>query len=724
MMERDEISMLTPPLQRDSVSDAPPRHVKPSREHEHEHAILPTLARWVRRAPIALLAIFGPTALVACNPGYFWDDWVWRFQPPAQSIRIAKELGIFWGGYLTNAINALAHPSLAMRAAALIAWVIAGAAAAYVLYRQRVLSREDAFELFLIHTAAHVALIRFLTSVAMYNVYIASFWIGCACWLASTNRRRGRLLSLPFWFFSFYLNSLIVLFAALLVLLALRHAREHLDPAAHFPRWRELPARYRELPAGLRATLREARRPLLQFARQHAALLGLPFAFALIKRLTRVESMLYGNYNDIDRHALISSFIDAFAMIRPALRDYFAISSRAVPPLMLAACGLIGFLLLRIAPRRQHRATLRMALAQAALGWVLFAAAVYPYMVVGKPPQLTSFYESRNILPALPGLALVLISFINLLELACAKIAVMKSLGRDLLLGYVLGASVASGVVTGLDLWRDWIRQSAIMAFIGSHEAPLKDVRTFVFDDSANRIGDRKLWNYEYTGNLVAVYHTRERFGISIDEYDNWPPGVALIAKEALRQRFNFGNYQFEKPHAIITVRNGIVALTNGRVLSVIGAYLRGEPWTQQLGTYVGLGIAYEYVQADARVAEIFDIAKALAAYKRDHGHYPLTSPALEDGIPTHVLSATERIGPPIVRGNIPSLFSGYLKRMASMTPHPVGEPTYLYMSDGVDFKLVYADPPDLAYAKQAHPALLDPARLAYGTWTFGARNW
>lgn len=718
MNNRDEVSMLTPvrtdadPLQGQRVRMSP------------QGSVLCALAVWIRRIPIAFMAIFAGSALIVCNPGYFWDDWVWRFQPPDQSIRIGKELGIFWGGYLTNAINALAHPSLAMRASALLAWVIAGAAAAFALYRQRVFSAEDAFQYGLVYAATHVASIRFLTSVAMYNVYIASFWIGCACLLATSRPRRGLLLSLPFLFFSFYLNSLIVLFLAVLILFALRYASASIDWSANFPRWYQ-PAGIRELPAALRTTLREAWTPLLQFATNNAILLALPFLFMLIKRLTTVKSTLYADYNDVHWRTVLSSLVDAFTAIRPVLRDYFATSSRTVTPLMLAVCSLICFVLLRIIPRKRQRTTLLAALAQTALGWVLFAAAIYPYLIVGKAPYLTSFYDSRNILPALTGLVIVLISFANVLDLAFAKIAVLRNIGRDLLLGYVLGASVACGVVTGLELWRDWIRQSAIMTFVRTHQAQLKNVRTFVFDDAAYRIGDRKLWNYEYTGELVAVYHSHKRLGVSIDEYENWPPRVPLIADEALRKRFNFGDYQFDKPHAIITVRNGAVPLTDSRVLLIVGSYLHGERWAEQLGAYVELSMAYEYVQADARVAETFDIANALAAYKRDHGQYPVTSAAApEDGISTHELSPTERIGPPIVRGDIPGLFPLYMRRTMSMAPHALGEPTYLYMSDGLDFKLVYSDPPDIAYAKQAHPALIDRMRPAYGTWTLGAKNW
>lgn len=693
---------------------------------------LATLAHFARCAPIVFIAVFGGTALIVCNPGYFWDDWVWRFQPPAQSIRIGKELGVFWGGYLTNAINALAHPSLAMRATALVAWLIAGVAAAYALRRYRVLSRDDAFALFLVYVATHAAPIRFLTSVAMYNVYIASFWIGCTWLAAAPNARRNQWLSLPFFFFSFYLNSIIALYLAMLVVLAIRETTEAIGVSQRFSPWparwgepgRDWPARVRNVYAAVRMTVRAYREPLRRYAVHNAALLALPLAFLLLKRLTRVQSILYGDYNDIESHALVSSFVDAFTTIRPVLRDYFAISSRGVPPLILAVSCLLCFVLLRFIPRGAKRTTLRAAMVQAALGWILFAAAIYPYLIAGKPPVLTSFYDSRNILPAVAALALVLIAFVNLLDLAFAKLALLRTLGRDLLLGYVIGASVGSGIVSGLDLWRDWIRQCAIMTFIRAHQAPLDDIRTFVFDDTSHRIDDRKLWNYEYTGNLFSVYHTPNRLGISVEEYVNWPPKVQLIVNPSLRKRFNLSDYDFAQPHAIMTVRNGVLQLSNLRVLAIVHAYLRGEPWRQRLGEYVEVGMAREQVQADARVAELFGIVEALDAYKRAHGRYPATSDDPQNDMPVHTLSPNERAGPPIVRGDIPGLFPDYLPRAASMAPHPAGEPIYLYMSDGLDFKLVYADPPDFAYAKQAHPVLIDPMRPAYGTWTSGAKNW
>lgn len=682
---------------------------------------------WVRCVPIVLVAVFGGTALILCNPGYFWDDWMWISQRPEESIRIGKELGVFWGGYLTNAINALPQPALTMRGLALLAWVMASAALAYLLYRQRKLSRHHAFEVFLLCAATHLAPVRFLTSVAMYNVYIACFWIGCALLLIPGKPSRARLWSVPFFFFSFYLNSQIALYLCLLALLAGRDLLGHISWPASAPHWRELIRRPRELPrlaAPLSATLPQVRARLRRFALENVSLIALPFAFAILKRLTAVRSNLYGDYNHIDHRLLLSAILKSFVSIRPILRDFFAIASRGVQPLVLLICTLLCFLLLRLAPRAGQRASLRTALMQLALGWAIFAAAAYPYILVGKNPDLTSFYDSRNVHPAIPGLTLVLLALTNVLDRGFARVIVLRRIGRELLLGYVLGVCVSSSFTSGLDLWRDWMRQTAIMTFIRTHELQLKTVRTFVFDDSAYRIGDRILWNYEYSGNLHAVYGTRERFGISVDEYDKWPPKVQLLIDPLFRRRFNLDDYRIDRPHAILTVRKGLIPLNTPRVLSTVRAYLCGKAWADDLPKYVSVRMAYEFIQADQRVAEIFEIANALNAYRRDHGYYPPTSAPPQGPVPTHELAPTERIGPPIVNGDIPGLFPKYLPRINAMKFHGDGSPTYLYASDGLDFKLVYANPPDLAYAKQAHPALIDPMRDAYGTWTLGAMHW
>lgn len=682
------------------------------------------LSLWARCLPIALLAMFGGTALIVCNPGYFWDDWVWIFHDSAENIQIGKELGVWWGGYLTTAINSLASPSIAMRITALVAWIVSGGAIALLLHRRGRVSASEAFQFFLLYCATHVAMIRFLTSVALYNVYIAAFWIGAAVLLTGRRSWKARWLSLVFLFFSFYLNSLILLYALVVALLALDQLRRHVrltSDTMNMGGWRKLS----KLQLVAADAIAQSRQPLRKFARDNVSLLALPFLFVIVKKLTTAKSQLYGTYNAIEGKLVLSSIGQSFGIIRPVLRDFFAISSRAVPPVALLASALVCFALLRLLPRATQRTSLRTAFEQLVLGLVFFAAAVYPYIIVDKPPQLTDFYDARNILPAVAGLDLILLALINIIDRGFARIPLLDRFGRDLLLAYVLGASISSGVLTGINLWHDWFRQMATMTYLRQHGDEVRDDRTFVFDDKStqSRIGDRMIWNYEYTGNLIRTFGGRDHFGISINEYRTWPANVPLLNNAVMRRRFNIRDYDFRKPHVIVTIEDGLIPLKTPQVLGLAYSYLRGEDCQEQLGEYFSLSMAQEFTEADQRAAEMFQIAAALAAYHRDHGHYPTATALTPGSLPVHSILANGDIAPPRVLGDVPDLFPAYMPRPDTMRIRHRA-PNYLYFSDGVDFKLVYSGASDLPYATQAHPGLIDSRNNGYGVWTSGARNW
>lgn len=682
------------------------------------------VALWARCLPIALLAIFGGTALIVCNPGYFWDDWVWIFHDAAENIQIGKELGIWWGGYATTFINSLPSPALAMRATAFVAWVASAVAIALTLHRRMRMSGMESFQFFLIYCATHVALIRFLTSVALYNVYIAAFWIGAALLLVGPRSWKTRPIALLLLFFSFYLNSLIVLYALVVVLMALEHVGNRVGTLLAST---SAPGGWRlsRFQATFRALIAQSSQPLREFARNNWALLALPVVFLVIKRLTTVQSLLYGNYNAIHGNLAFSAIGQSFATIRPVLRDFFATAAQSVHPIALVLSALVCFGLLRLLPRPTHRHSLQAIFVQLALGLVFFAAAVYPYIIVDKAPELRSFYDARNAMPAIAGLDVILLALINLLDRGFAYIPVLRRFGRDLLVGYVIGASLCASVATGIGLWRDWFRQTATIDYLRVHRDEIRNDKTFVFDDksTSTRFDNRMIWNYEYTGNLIRAFGGRDHLGISVNEYAKWPPKVGLLINPVVRRRFNIRDYDFKQPHAIVTVRNGFVSLSPARTLMIVYAYLNGEDWRAQLDNYFSFDLAQEFTEADQRVTEMFDIASALAAYHLEHGHYPTRAGMADGTLPAHAIYSTGIVGVEPIVGDIPGLFPAYMPRPDTMRVR-YGMANYMYFSDGVDFKLVYAGAVDLPYAAQSHPALFDAKNAGYGVWTWDARNW
>jgi hypothetical protein len=680
---------------------------------------------WIRRLPIALFAIFGGTALILCNPGYYWDDWVWIFQPPAETIRIGKELGIWWGGYATNFINSLPEPALSMRAVSLVAWVISAAAAAYVLHKRRHLLRQETFLFFLLYCATHVSLVRFLTSVAFYNVYIAAFWVGCAFYVGIRSKARALICSVPFFFFSFYLNSLLLMYALLFAVLAIDYLRLHVQPMQS-PDWRKLARAPRNVRPALCAFVRHYWPRARMFAFENIVLVALPFVFVISKRLTTVPSPLYNTYNAIDQRQILSTIVESFTLIVPVLRDFFSYGVHTTPSPLVAGGSVIAFVLLLLLPRRLDRPERKHVIGQAIAGILIFAVGVYPYLVVGKVPDLTSFYESRHVMPAVVGLDLIILAIIGVLDLLLFRFRIWRGFGRTALIAYVLGSSVSCAFNSGTELWRDWFRQTAIMDFVKSHPSELKDVRTYVIDDRSDgtRIGKRIVWNYEYTGGLITVFHTRDRFGVSVGEYTDWEKHVRLLTNPYLRERYNIADYDFTKPHAILTLTNGPVPRKTPQLLDTVEKYLKGDQtWRDEADSYMTIDLAYERIVAEDRVREMVEMAKELAQYRLEHGVYPSTLPLSAAGVPTHQLMGVRPV-PPESRGDIPGLFSATNPKPDTMQPYVPGLPNYLYLSDGTDYKLVYDNPPDMAYAKQAHPALMDPMRTAYGVWTSGARDW
>lgn len=682
-----------------------------------------------RCLPVALMAIFSGTALVVANPGLFWDDWVWIVHDQAQAIAVGRELGIWWGGYLTNAINALPNPVLAMRVTALVAWVVAGAALSVTLCRCKLLSGENAFLSFLLYCAFPVGMIRFINSVAMYNVYIASFWIGCLIVVLCPRSGLLRFASLPFFYLSFFLNSLIALYGLFLLMLFFEFVPRSLrlspgrllsDPGSHS----------------------DVKRSLIEgggvFLKKEFVFVIAPVLFLISVRLTRQSSPFYDDYNSVGLIGMLHGAVQLLTTPPVLLGKYLAwLSSGGIALILLVAA--VYFALLLLMPKAApHRATLRGSGRLLAAAVVILAVGLYPYLVVGKPPKIGDFYEGREILVCVPGIILLIMAAA---ELAAAvlpfSLALFVRPVRYAVVALVLGASSFQAFFVGVDFWRDWIRQEAIAQYIEDNKDFLgKNFSTFIFDEDISpsfTMGGRYIWNYEYTGQLVKIFGKKTKFGISVNEYKTLTPHSALLFDPRFRDEYNTTNYTFDDRQAIIYVRNGNLQPHARYILRDVAYYFMGGAARQRLrrdlSRFLTVSSAKEYIEAKSRLATIAQTVNALYAYKDNHGYFPTSLPAVEID---HVEMPVRALG--MARATawvdeIPGLSPDYVP---SGTLSPVCRNwvdtdqtcRFLYLSDGKDFKLVYEYPADLSYAKQAYPNRIDPRRPAYGVWTKGAEDW
>jgi hypothetical protein len=130
-------------------------------------------------------------------------------------------------------------------------------------------------------------------------------------------------------------------------------------------------------------------------------------------------------------------------------------------------------------------------------------------------------------------------------------------------------------------------------------------------------------------------------------------------------------------------------------------------------------------IEADTpqRIKDLSALAYALEKYKQDHQQYPVSSNA---GRGYDGLFASEKYGESRVewiRGLVPEYIDELPRdpRNDSVIYH-----SYLYVSNGANYKLFVQRPEDCQEVKQKYPQLIDPRRdcYAYGYWTPKAVNW
>jgi hypothetical protein len=729
---------------------------------------------FVRAAPIILFAMLAGTAVIVANPGLYWDDWVWIHQEPAENIRIGKELGIWWAGYLSNAIYANKDPVLLLRVVSLVAWAIGSAAMAYTMWRRRFIGPVEAVLLVTLLCSAHVGIVRFVTSVAMYNVYIASFWVGCAILATAPKNQITRLLSLPFFFFSFHLNSMLLtyllvpcaFFAGVLVQTVEKFTTAAQPGSADAQLCADLELGFlslRGLSAHKSLMARVFPSALATHLRRDWIFIALPIVFYIIIKLASLalstvlasQQRIYSDYNSIRPERIVREVLAIPRVFVGNFLRYFILAIGAVPAQILVAFMAAGAFLACLLPWREELPTFRKSIVQIVVGFVIFAFGVYPYLVVAKPPVVFDFYEGRHILPGLAGLLLTMIGGVNLLAAAASRLAFpLIIVARNAAIGSIVGIGIAGQFILGTDLGKDWLRQEAISSYIGERKAPFSKYGTFLFQDlsSGFRINRRMILNYEYTGNLIKVFDHKEKLGISVQEYESWPKSVPLLTDPVYRRRYNLTDHDPKLPQVVIEINNSQQYPFIKDVLSALRQHWRGRRVDEFASRFFVFTASEQLIEADKNVERMRGLVANIEAFKAENGVYPYSTvlpPRLlqseriamrlpgQGSIPAYlneIPRASGRYGFPCL--DTPSIIAPDLnlpqldltgpnvplcKLQVSCFRASCG---FLYFSDGIDYKLVYVRPVDIHYVRQAFGELFDPVREGYGFWTKGAARW
>ena len=727
------------------------------------------------------------------NPGLFWDDWVWIGQDASDRLRSGEELGVWWAGYFSNALYGSPHPTLLLHVGAVLSWTLAAAAFSYTLHVNKVTDRIESLLIFALICSCPISMIRTINSLAMYNVYIACFWSAFALMSKKGVRPWSDWVAVVLLAVSFHLSSLAPLFITVLALLFLdsylstrsnakaevngsgptgsEGQNDSSEPLRVHPNRLNLHS--------IRAWISHLYEHCRRFttwsihSRQLYSLrksLLAPFLFliaikipGMVESYMQPHSVLYAKYNVINLKALPGSPIEIARKLAEFLKDYASevIRFTGIPfvalPLLVVV---VGYPLVSLGLPKSRRQVGK----QVTVGLLTFAIAVFPYVLVGKSPIAKDFAEERNILPALPGLMLVILSSINAVASLVSTMTPRVSFAslRNSLAFLLIGAALARQLVLGSDLVTDWSRQVSLINFVREHRSLVDQFSTVIIEDPNEQQNyfARKLWAYEYIGMIRRVYGNKDKLMSSETEYGGWPADVPILADPQLRRRFGLSNYDPKGRQLLLNVDYVEPSSADGAGLrcGIIQSFVYTVGYDVQhdrgctgksLMTITATTIMSE---AGSRLLQMKAVGSKIEEFRSLNGFYPYTTktrPLAVDGTKELIGSRLEGTwSVPESVNSVPFLDVssvlltheglqleklGYRlqgTRMYNVSTAPrldgclVPGCRFVYMSDGVDYKLLFLGVADLHYASHAFPEQIDPRRKSYGIWSAGAKYW
>lgn len=481
-----------------------------------------------------------------------WDDWVWIHSSPEELRNVATQLGLWWLADLNVYIYNLKDPNLFLSLIAFCSHVISIAVLSRIFIKLNVLDDIECAFWAACCIVSPYLLIRYTNSVAFYNVWFACFV--CAAYLfVFCENKLAKLLSAPLFLISFSLNSLIPAYFIIIIFS---------DRIFFYDFFKLLKKVTLKSTQSLRAVYGLAWLRLLKVW----PFVSLPFVFYIIKFLSPYTQNSNNPYEFYNVPQLDSFFWSPLLTLKKTLQlssqvtwyGLFGINSLGLF-LGLAVAGAVLGMLFFLKKVFVFRAQSDGVAQSGAARWkniiLLFSfscALVFPYVLVGKSPELGDFVEARHFLPAQPFIYAVAVLIIS-----GAGYFVGKSMSEPRVVAIALLSVFASfgvwrAIYVASTIWWENKVSNYVIDVIKRHKS---DLRFWVFDNQVPEPLGVKRWNYVYTGFLISAFGTKDNFGISKGEYLEWNQPVRLLGDPYFRRRYNIENYVHQDSYNYVAIK-------------------------------------------------------------------------------------------------------------------------------------------------------------------------
>lgn len=479
-----------------------------------------TFTSWMQddgsRETLWVVAVYTAAwGLLLLASGRYWDDWAGFGLPMSVADAWARQQGLFWQQWLVI-LSWIPYTERIGHAIVFVAYLFCALAVHRLMQslpgstaRSRVIV-PAVFAVFPVNGARYA--FADLSYAISLVVFMAAWWL----LVADVERPKltRRIVAAGMFLFAMLSTASLIVFIALVPL--------HLV-------W----IQYSEL--------REPR-ARKQLVARYGFLIALPVAAWILRSVFLQPSGLYAGYNHVGASGLLagvsllpSAFANSLVLpIADAFRGHLAVT--AILGFLVYAALAVSF---RPAIRGSDRG-LSMPFAMLVAGALSFIAGVFPYVAVGKLPQLGG-WESRHQLLVPLGAALLVVASI---EFAGHLLRIGPS-AELLVLCMLVSAFVLSDLRISVAYQRDWYKQVSLMSQMG-HSQDIRRGSYFVMTDNTSRLNaaGRRYAAYELNGMMRQVFGDATRFAVDQAVYSSNDEKASALELMRKDQQYNCWQYK------------------------------------------------------------------------------------------------------------------------------------------------------------------------------------
>lgn len=484
--------------------------------------------------------------LLVFNHGVFWDDWVIYNMDHALIIDRFKQTGLLWIGYLH--IITLSGGVIAYRTATFVCYLLA-AWCLYGVLKELKTDRYSRFFLVIFFALFPVNSARTAMIIMPYSICYALFFIGF--WLTSRYQKTHsvwfRIPALVLLFISFTTNSLLVFYLIVILYIMYMERPEN----GSFSDWLRLVPRY-------------------------ADYLLLPILFWVIKKTYMKPYGLYADYNKTSVDGFSNVIIGTFRVFETS---FLAVIDKSTGHHLLsrifnkaASEGLyipfmgiaIVIFVLFLCKRYQNKLDRESyeTLGKLLLGGFAFWLAAFPYVAVGKSPQLLD-WENRHQLLIPLGASLLLVYGVKLLSRRT-----VFTLPIYLSLIFIF---IHADMLGHISFQRDWYKHLSLIENMRISPA-IRNNTSFLFKDETPDLNcnSRSTAYYEYTGSMKEAFKEEGRFGCDMLSFAANTNSIQAYYDKSMNAMYNMKGFIKKEPDTIITIKRGVTRLGTLDVLKMM----------------------------------------------------------------------------------------------------------------------------------------------------------